>query len=523
MTKRLSKSKSIPALALAIALVMSIVPAALAADSDYDNVITVSTGDELNAALSGAVSGSTLIKLATDIDAVSSATYAGYTANTTIAIDGQGHTINGNNIQDTGLRFGARGIEATFIIRDTVLTNMLNDDRNGGGAIAVWRGTVDISGCAFINNANNNETRGNGGGVMLQAGNGSLTISNSTFVANRAYANGGAIHSGVAGTLNNVTVVGNNSIATGVGGVNGPLTVTNSIISGNTTASETADANIGTTTVCDDGNNLIGVDMSGWIAASIDETSTLALLYTADSPAVDKGNPATAAAVDQRGILRDETPDIGAYELVKDSVDPNPEDGENVIDLIPAGVSFGILNFDLNTSFSKQKINLVEFTLKYDASKLSSVAVIPVEGLAIMRTDVDSDKGLVKIVAGVTNNDAIAYDGQITLAKIIITPKDGLTPDAAYISVNSGSIYSEGNTAPYSAINNAAYARFVYRNSLDINGDGQINCADLSLALYYFGASSTDTDWNMIGYADLNGDGIVDMLDITMLVDALYA
>jgi hypothetical protein len=37
------------------------------------------------------------------------------------------------------------------------------------------------------------------------------------------------------------------------------------------------------------------------------------------SPAIDRGNPLTSLPLDRNGIIRDEKPDIGAFELIKNN------------------------------------------------------------------------------------------------------------------------------------------------------------------------------------------------------------
>ena len=510
-----SVKRSVLSFVLVLALAVSgMSMGALAAEGD----IVVSTGAELDAALKASIgTDSITIVLANDIDAIASATYTGYATGAAITIDGQGHKIDGQGVMDSGLRFGARGQELNLTVKNTVFANMSNDDRNGGGAIALWRGAADVSGSTFTGNVSTTGSRG-GGGVMVQSG--SASISNSTFVGNSANGSGGAIYAG-SGTLNNVTVVGNSSIAN-VGGVNGAFTVTNSIISGNTTASETAAANVGATAIIADGNNVVDADIAGWLATALQE-NTLALLDVADSPAVDKANPATATAVDQRGVARDATPDIGAYELVKGD---GPVINENVVSLVKADSSeFGVINVELRANFPSDKVNLVEFTLKYDASALDVGAVIPVTGAMVKKIVANETNGVgtAKIVIGVSGDSAIAADEMTTLANVVITPKADQTPEAAYIAISVGEAYAAGELVEYTAEPKAVYARFTYRDPMDVNGDGKISGADLSLVLAYFGATSADADWSDVRVADVNGDGVIDVIDVTILVDVLYA
>jgi hypothetical protein len=53
----------------------------------------------------------------------------------------------------------------------------------------------------------------------------------------------------------------------------------------------------------------------------------------------------------------------------------------------------------------------------------------------------------------------------------------------------------------------------------DVDGDSAVDLADLSLAFYYYQSRSGGANWASARAADVNGDGIVDMLDLV----AIYA
>ena len=439
MVHKRKMKKSLLSAALVMALIFSFVPMALAADA-----IVVTTGEELDAAIKSATGDSSVtITVANNIDAVVSATYTGYSTGSSITIDGQGFTINGNDTMDTGLRFGARGQEVNLNIINTVFTGMQNDDRNGGGAVALWRGAANVSGSTFTNNVSATGSRG-GGGIMVQSG--SANIIDSTFTGNRANGNGGAVFAG-SGRLENVTVTGNHSI-TGVGGVNGAFTLIRSIIEDNTTDSETANPNVSANVVY----------------------ATNALGLTIDS-------------------------DVSG---------------------------FGIAGVSLIANLALDKSNLIEATIKYSPVQVAVEGAVAVDGATIRLFEVDPVNGIIKIVVGVAGLEAIANNGPASIADILL--KSICKDDKSIIAVTDYAVYSAGEVVTGVSLSpDTISAGFVYADKYDVNNDGILDARDLSLALYRFGAASADDNWDTVKSADISGDGIVDILDISTIVDALYA
>lgn len=232
---------------------------------------------------------------------------------------------------------------ATTHITDSTVTG--NTANRGGGLFNSFRSSTTITGSTF-----NNNTGSYGGALHTEWGQGSISLTNSTFSGNHAAVSGGALditRGDDTVTLANVTLSGNGVTTTasaGGGGINSvstSFTVRNSLIAGNTDAGTAAPDCVGS--FISQGYNLLGDatgcsftatagDLLGSAGAPIDPRldalvdnggPTFTQALRADSPALNAGNPlatgsggAACEALDQRGVDRglNLRCDIGAAE-----------------------------------------------------------------------------------------------------------------------------------------------------------------------------------------------------------------
>jgi hypothetical protein len=254
-------------------------------------------------------------------------------------------------------------------------------------------------------------------------------------------------------------------------------------------------------------------------------TKTIALV--AGSPAINAALSAKAPKVDQRGFLRVGAPDIGAYEYGADQV---PSDTNAVVLTADAdNVGLGeYIRFTLSGQLKEaDDVNVIEAVLDYDKEVFTAIATIQgADGYDVASSWIDTEKGKISLVLGVKNEATIIHDSLADLVKIRLAVKPDETPTAASLTVVSFRAYSRGEllsteitaASAETTINGASNP-----NQGDVNGDNIVDAADLSLALYYFGATTDDADWNVTGAADVNGDGIVDIADIMIIVNAIHA
>jgi hypothetical protein len=216
-----------------------------------------------------------------------------------------------------------------------------------GGAISFEpgdAGTLTISGSTFSANvaAGSTSQGGFGGAISFEPGSGAstLTVTNSTITGNHAGGSssfGGALDwepgTGSSGTLTQATITANTASTSGQGGglsISGaPLTIRNSIISGNTGGGVADNCSVDVSAnLLPQGHNIeqgttCGFDINAnpllaGLARNGGPTRTMAL--APNSPARDAADPAFCPPTDQRGIARPDDPgtacDIGAYEFV---------------------------------------------------------------------------------------------------------------------------------------------------------------------------------------------------------------
>jgi hypothetical protein len=249
----------------------------------------------------------------------------------------------------------------------------------GGGLNAQITGGLahgSITGSTFAQN-HAGSTTGSGGGLQLTLGNGStgsVSVANSTLAGNQSGAPGGGASLSAAGAatiaLGNDTVSGNTATGTGHGGgvsVSGPVTITNSIVAGNTGTSGTdcdgtptsGGGNIESATSCgfnaagDHQNAAAGLgplqDSGGPALPGGAHLQTLAPLR--GSPAIGGGLAAVCPGTDERGIARPLGAgcDIGAFEVTPPSVSTGA-----TLDAQPAvaDVSGSVVPGDVATAWS---------------------------------------------------------------------------------------------------------------------------------------------------------------------------
>ena len=255
-------------------------------------------------------------------------------------------------------------------------------DESAFVSVEAGAGTVTISNSTISNNF-----AGTRGGGLLNED--PIEISNVTFSGNEAGKEGGAIHNTGDMTINNTTIYDNFTEGTG-GGIysvadTASVSIRNTIVAGNNALVGGFDL-AGTFTSL--GHNLIGTgtsatgmidgfngDIVGTNAQRIDPalsilqdnggpTQTHALL--AGSRAIDAGDNTDGVSIDQRGATRptDTTSDIGAFEIVTPTI--------SISDVSQLETNSGTTVFEIVVSLSNANVD--EVTVDYETSNGTATA-----------------------------------------------------------------------------------------------------------------------------------------------------
>jgi CSLREA domain-containing protein len=241
----------------------------------------------------------------------------------TLTVTDSRFTNNVAQLQGGALQLGGNG---TSTLRRITVTGNSAVTSGGGG---ITNGSVML----LENSTVSGNTSVVTGGGIFSSGTSNSTIRNTTISGNSGVVGGGIGATGIV-SLNNVTLVANTASDFGGGigsNINGSVTVTNTILSGNLRAGVAQNCGLGgAAVITSSGNNLSDDATCTTFVQGTDKNNTAAGINTAlaenggltrthglqaGSAAINAGNAATCLVTDQRGFARQGTCDIGAFEF----------------------------------------------------------------------------------------------------------------------------------------------------------------------------------------------------------------
>jgi len=128
--------------------------------------------------------------------------------------------------------------------------------------------------------------------------------------------------------------------------------------------------------------------------------------------------------------------------------------------------------------------------------------------------------GKIRIVFA-TQGTALSI-GRVPLFKLIFKAKDDAAGKSGAFTIAKANFGIMPGGKVYSALSTGIDVS-VEESWLtgDVNGDGEINIADIALCAYYYLISEEDPRWSIAKSADVNNDGVIDIVDLSLIAQLM--
>jgi hypothetical protein len=462
------------------------------------------------------------VQMASCVVVANAATYGGGIENENSGkLPAESCTIANNTAEFTGGGIANNGGGTASLVSCTIAGNIAYGFEGGGIATGFFGGgTMAVESTTIVGNS-----AYKGGGIYNR---GPLSLINSTIARNSASSFGGGItNDGAPLTAINDTIA-YNTLSSSYGGGAGldaysdTATLYNCIVTWNMSAGRPDDISFygGGSVSPSSASNLIGVGISGGLidgnkgnrvgtaSSPIDPmlgplqdnggpTMTMALLPR--SPAIDAGIAVDGVTTDQRGISRTAygPPDIGAFELAPLMVSPMVVNGG-----------------------AEQRSNVTTLAVTFNQwTNLPALIDQGAIGSAVQLVGT----GPVTLDAWRFHYDRDSFTLTIDLRRDKDSPQTMLEDGKYELQIDTGQVFALNNlTNPLvdsdGTLDGLVVAKF-HQLVGDFNGDGQVTLADRDNFLQHYG---TKLGQGLYDYSyDLNGDGIVNLLDYMAWVKRL--
>lgn len=168
---------------------------------------------------------------------------------------------------------------------------------------------------------------------------------------------------------------------------------------------------------------------------------------------------------------------------------------------------------------SAENLNTVLIKVSFDAAQVEDGELVSSNAaFASMASDWTEENGklVLKAYLGMTGNVAgFTSEEKSKLAEISVPLKDGVKGNIAaeITDIKAAGVVSEEGSAMNGTVTVSVSSASVFVPSYDVNGDGKVDIIDITEAQRYYQAKSSDENWAQAKVMDVNGDGKVDIQD----------
>lgn len=175
-----------------------------------------------------------------------------------------------------------------------------------------------------------------------------------------------------------------------------------------------------------------------------------------------------------------------------------------------------------------ENVNTILLKVSFDSSKVDNGEIVSSNDKFTSKTSnwaEESGSLVLRAYMGITGNvTGFSSNDKTKLAEISVPLKDGAKGNitAEISEADAGGIIGEDESAEKGTVTISAAAASVFVPCYDVNGDGTVDIIDITEAQRYYQSTSADADWT--GKAknmDVNGDNKVDIEDYIAIFNNL--
>jgi len=175
-------------------------------------------------------------------------------------------------------------------------------------------------------------------------------------------------------------------------------------------------------------------------------------------------------------------------------------------------INLTLTNMEIASENLPEEIYAADITVHYDADLFDFVESNKVNEKTLICDTREIGPGAVRII--LSSNEKYIADN--SLVKLTFRAKNVDESTSGNIRVEKALL----GTAPIGYVVNAAGDVLTVSVDVipgDVNGDGEVNIADLSFASFYYSVEAGDPNWEAAKSADINNDGKIDLIDLVYI------
>ena len=180
-----------------------------------------------------------------------------------------------------------------------------------------------------------------------------------------------------------------------------------------------------------------------------------------------------------------------------------------------------------------QNVLAVEVEFEIDGSMLAGKGIEGLNGFEPMNNILwlhaggDKWKGTVTLALPSGSAAGLTSEAPVDIAKFIFAPKGFGNATMALTGARAVDVFGDTTKYLVTGIGECAATTIVARSKYDLNRDGVVDALDLGIMLLYCGFDADSADWDALvkvndawgnpvtaSVCDVNGDGLIDMLDL---------